>query len=174
MTARPLSPYGLQKYVGELYCALFPQLYTLETVSLRYFNVYGPLQRADSPYAPVIPAFIAKLENREQPTIYGNGDQTRDFVFIDDVVALNILAIKAPQEAIGEAFNIGGGSGPCSINRLYRTVASTLSVTIQPRYEASRPGDISTSFANTAKARKLLRYSPSTTIEKGVKKCIAL
>lgn len=160
---RPKSPYALQKKFGEEYCRLFSEEYNLDTVSLRYFNVFGPRQRADSAYSAAIPAFCNCVKQGLQPVIYGSGEQTRDFCFVDNVVSANILAATAKDSLSGEAFNIGCG-GRVSIN----DVCSSLGL-LNPLYREERPGDVSHSQADISKAFGAFGYKPLVSYEEGLK-----
>ncbi|HAU30891.1 MAG TPA: GDP-mannose 4,6-dehydratase [Desulfotomaculum sp.] len=163
----PLSPYALSKLTGEYYCNIFPEIYGLPAVSLRYFNVYGPRQDPDSQYAAVIPIFIRKILADERPVIYGDGEQTRDFVFVKDVVQANILA--ALSEVMGPV-NVGAGK-TTSINKL---VGILIKITggqaagIKPVYTRPRPGDPRQSLADIS-AAKVFGYNPCYPIEEGLK-----
>ncbi len=164
---RPMSPYAITKLAGEHYCRIFHEVYGLETVSLRYFNVFGPGQNPSSDYAAVIPKFIKAAEAGERPTIYGDGEQTRDFVFVQDVVRANILACVAPQAA-GKAINIAAGKG-ISLNQLLESLSIIFSRNIIPIYAAPRPGDIKHSLADISLAKNILGYEPKVEIVEGLK-----
>lgn len=167
----PLSPYALSKCIGEKYCGIFTRVYGLPAVSLRYFNVFGPRQDPLSQYAAVIPIFIAKILNGRRPVIYGDGDQTRDFVFVSNIVEANILAMEA-EGAPGEVFNIACGQG-LTINALVEEINSVLGTRIKPIYRKPRPGDIRYSLADLTKARKGLGYQPQDNFREGLEKTIA-
>src|SRR5437762_89180 len=167
MPTAPLSPYALQKLVAEQYCQMFTQLYGLETVTIRYFNVFGPRQDPSSPYSGVISLFINALCDRRQPTIYGDGEQTRDFTYVANVVDGVLRACHAPG-ASGEVINVATG-GRISLNQLFRTVRDLLGANIEPLYEAPRAGDVKDSQADIAKAERLLGYRPSVSFEEGLK-----
>lgn len=162
----PVSPYGMSKYVDELYAKLYSDLYGVDAVCLRYFNIFGPGQRADSPYAAVIPNFINKLLFNKQPFIYGTGEQTRDFIFVDDVVEANILACQQPNIS-GEVFNISCGRR-ISINDLYKKISDFIGVNIEPKYLPAREGDILHSMASIKKAVRLLGFKPSIGLDEGL------
>lgn len=147
----PLSPYAVTKATGELYCNVYSEIYGLPTTSLRYFNVFGPRQDPNSHYAAVIPIFIDKLLKNERPTIYGNGEQTRDFVSVEKVVDANILAAKTSETGV---FNIGLGKST-SINQLYEIVKESVKKDIEPVYESARSGEIKHSVADISKARSI-------------------
>jgi nucleoside-diphosphate-sugar epimerase len=164
---RCLSPYALSKFVTEEYCRLFYQLYGLETVALRYFNVFGPRQNPKSEYAAVIPRFSTLLLAGKPPVVYGDGDQSRDFTFIANVIDANWKAATAPGVA-GEAFNIGCG-GQTSLNQLIEIMNAILGCRIKPKYEAARKGDVRHSAADIGKATKLLGYIPAVSLETGLR-----
>jgi nucleoside-diphosphate-sugar epimerase len=164
----PASPYGVQKLMGEHYARNFARLYGLETVSLRYFNVYGPGQDPLSPYAAAIPKFMMRLLKREAPVIFGDGEQTRDFCFVDDVVAANRAAATADNpRAIGSAFNIGGGSR-ISLNELLPQIQRCLGTDIPVRYDPERDGDIRHSGADISRAAQMIGYRPATSLAAGL------
>lgn len=172
MSANPLSPYALQKYVGEVYCRLFTQLYGLETVSLRYFNVFGPRQQPNSPYSGVLSLFIkAALEGRS-PTIFGDGEQTRDFTYIENVVQGVFLAVDAPP-ASGEVINVACG-GRISLNAAWNALGSVVGGALpEPVYGPSRSGDVRDSQADISKAERLLGYRPHISFEDGLRMTVA-
>ena len=165
---KPLSPYAVSKLAGEYYCDVFSHLYGLETTSLRPFNVYGPRQDPSSQYAGVIPLFIRSLSGGEVPTIDGDGEQTRDFVYVKDVVRAFIRAME--HEARG-TYNIAGGRG-ISINELYRQVSGVLDVDVEPQYGEPRPGDIMHSTADITRARRDLGFEPEYDIRRGLEETI--
>ncbi len=167
----PLSPYALTKRVNELYAHIFFKLYGLETIGLRYFNVFGKKQDPDSEYSAVIPRFIRLLMHNEVPTIYGDGTFSRDFTYVANVVEANLKACLAPLEAAGEVFNIAYG-GQITLNELYDTLKSLLSKDIMPVYSEARTGDIPHSYADINKARQLLHYDPSFSFHDGIIKTI--
>jgi len=167
---KPLSPYAVTKLAGEYYCQAFQQVYELETVCLRYFNVFGPRQRPDSPYSGVISIFIDRLLSKEQPTIFGDGEQSRDFVFVSDVVEANLLAMEVP-EASGQVFNIAGGS-QISVNQLFSILSRLLKADLKPVYRSPRPGDVRHSEADITRARQVLGYSPRIGFEEGLRRTI--
>ncbi len=164
---RCLSPYALSKFVTEEYCRLFYQLYGLETVSLRYFNVFGPRQDPNSDYAAVIPRFSARLLAGNPPVVYGDGEQTRDFTFVANVVDANWKAATSPGIA-GEAFNIGCGA-QTSLNQLIQKMNKVLGSQVKPIYESARKGDVRHSLADVSKASGMLGYSPAISLETGLK-----
>jgi nucleoside-diphosphate-sugar epimerase len=166
MPARPVSPYGVSKLAAELYCAAFHEVYGLETVALRYFNVFGPRQDPSSEYSAVIPLFISSLLAGRQPVIYGDGEQTRDFTFVANVVDGNLRAITAPQ-APGQTINLATGSR-ISLNDLAQALGNLLDMPVKPRYAPARPGDIRHSSANITRAQQLLGYTPLVDFETGL------
>lgn len=163
---RPMSPYAVTKLVGEQYCRVFYEIYGLECVSLRYFNVFGPGQDPASEYAAVIPKFIDAVLSGSRPVVYGDGEQTRDFVYVDDVVRANILACLSPG-APGLAINIGTGCAT-SLNRLLDAMGRVLKREIRPIYTEPRPGDVRDSVADISLAREVLGYIPEYGLEDGL------
>ncbi|UCE87976.1 MAG: SDR family oxidoreductase, partial [Deltaproteobacteria bacterium] len=153
MPASPLSPYALQKYTGEVYCRLYATLYGLETVSLRYFNVFGPRQNPESEYAAVIPRFICAYLRGEAPRVFGDGEQTRDFTYVSDAVEANLLAARAPR-ADGAVVNVAGGR-QTSVNDLAYEIRQLTGATLDPVYAPPRVGDVRHSVADLARAREL-------------------
>ena len=168
---KPESPYAATKLIGELYAALFHRAYGLPTVSLRYFNVFGPRQDPKSAYAAAIPIFVRKALAGEAPVIFGDGEQTRDFVYVDDVVAANLLACAAGPEACGEAFNIGGG-GRVTVNALCREIIALVGANVAPVHAPPRAGDVRHSQADIGKARRSLGFEPAFDVAKGLQKAI--
>ncbi len=166
-----LSPYALTKKTNEEYGRLYYELYGLETVGLRYFNVFGRRQDPNGVYAAVIPKFIKQLLNDEQPIIHGDGKQSRDFTYIDNVIEANLKACLAPQEASGEVFNIAYGGREYLID-IYNVLCKYLNKNIQPIFGPTRAGDIKHSNADISKARKLLNYNPKYNFEDGIKEAI--
>ena len=171
MPSNPLSPYALQKVVGEQYCQLFTRLYGLETVTTRYFNVFGPRQDPGSPYSGVISLFSTALLTGRRPTIYGDGEQTRDFTYIANVVDGVLRACETPNVA-GEVINVATG-GRVSLNALLRVMNSIVGTTLEPIYAASRTGDVKDSQADITKARTLLGYAPTVDLEEGLRRTLA-
>jgi nucleoside-diphosphate-sugar epimerase len=171
MTGMPLSPYALSKWVGETYCRVFHPVYGVPTVCLRYFNVYGPRQDPRSQYAAAVPLFITKMLAGERPVIFGDGEQTRDFVYVGDVVAANILAAEATGGA-GDVFNIASAES-LSVNALVRTINLILGTGLEPVYAPARPGDIRHSAADIGKARSVLNYHPRLDFRRGLEQTIA-
>ena len=170
MPTGPLSPYALQKLVAEQYCQMFTSLYGLETVTIRYFNVFGPRQDPSSPYSGVISLFIRALVEGRPPTIYGDGGQTRDFTYIANVVDGVLRACHAP-EASGEVINVATG-GRISLNDLFRVLRDLVGARIEPVYAAARAGDVRDSQADIQKARRLLGYQPIVSLEEGLGKTV--
>ena len=167
MTPNPQSPYAVTKVSGEYYCKVFQTVYGLDTVCLRYFNVYGPRQDPDSQYAAVIPRFISRALEGNPPIIFGDGEQTRDFTFVRDAVEANILA--AESDATG-VFNIGSRSRT-TINELAKLIARLLATGVKPIYQEPRAGDIRHSLADISKARQI-GYNPKYSLEEGLKETI--
>ncbi len=170
MDPNPSSPYGVTKRVQENYCNVFYKIYGLETVCLRYFNVYGPRQDPYSPYSAVIPSFIRSLLRDESPTIYGDGEQTRDFTYVSDCIQANWKACHA-QGIEGGVFNVATGKR-IAINQLYRELVNLLGKEISPIYASPRQGDIRHSLADITMAQAKMGYSPSFDIGVGLKKCL--
>ncbi len=170
MTGIPLSPYAASKIIGEKYCQVFSQNYGLDTVSLRYFNVFGPRQDPDSPYSAVIPIFIAKMKKGESPTIFGDGEQSRDFTFVRNVIDGNLLALEA-HEVSGEIINIACGDS-ITVNTLFQKIRDFQKKDIDPVYEKPRPGDIMHSFADITKAKKMLGFEPAVSLDDGLEETI--
>jgi UDP-glucose 4-epimerase len=170
MPPDPLSPYALQKFAGERYCQLYFQLYQLETVSLRYFNVFGPSQDPDSEYSAVIPKFANRLRQGAALIVYGDGEQSRDFTYIDNVVEANLLALRAPRAA-GTVINIGCGER-ITLNALIRNLEEIFQTRAAVRYEPRRPGDVRDSLADIARARELLGYEPKIGIVEGLRRTV--
>jgi nucleoside-diphosphate-sugar epimerase len=170
MPASPLSPYALQKLVGEQYMQLFTRLYGLETVTIRYFNVFGPRQDPSSPYSGVISVFISALVDGRQPTIYGNGEQTRDFTYVANVVDGVLRACQAPK-ASGEVINVATG-GRVSLNELFQAVRDLTGSNVKPIYAEPRTGDVRDSQADITKARELLGYEPIVSFEDGLQRTL--
>lgn len=168
MTPTPISPYGLHKLIGEQYCALFTRTYGLQTISLRYFNVYGPRQDPQSEYAAAIPKFITCLLAGRAPTVFGDGEQTRDFTYVANIVDANLAAANAAPEAVGQVFNIAGGRR-ISVNELITTLNKILGTTITPSYAPPRPGDVLHSLADIEKARRLLDGTPRVELTEGLR-----
>jgi nucleoside-diphosphate-sugar epimerase len=165
-----LSPYALSKFVTEEYCRLFYRLYGLETVSLRYFNVFGPRQDPNSEYSAVIPRFSTRMLACKSPIVYGDGEQTRDFTFVANVVDANWKAATNP-DAAGEAFNIGCGMRT-SLNQLIERLNEILGSRLEPVYEPARKGDVRHSVADVSKASKMLGFTPVVSLETGLRRVL--
>jgi nucleoside-diphosphate-sugar epimerase len=170
MPTAPLSPYALQKLVAEDYCRMFTKLYGLETVTTRYFNVFGPRQDPSSPYSGVISLFVSALCAGRAPTIHGDGEQTRDFTYVANVVDGVLRASSAPGVS-GEVINIATG-GRISLNQLFRTIRDLVGASVEPVYAAPRRGDVRDSRADVEKAQRLLGYEPSVAFDEGLRKTI--
>jgi nucleoside-diphosphate-sugar epimerase len=171
MPTAPLSPYALQKLVAEQYCQMFTQLYGLETVTIRYFNVFGPRQDPSSPYSGVISLFISALCENRRPIIFGDGGQTRDFTYVANVVDGALRACTAPK-ASGEVINVATG-GRISLLQLFNTVKQEVASTLEPEFRDARAGDVRDSQADITKARQLLSYEPIVSFEEGLARTIA-
>ncbi len=165
---RPVSPYAASKLAGEYYCQVFSALYGLDTVSLRYFNVFGPRQSLESQYAVVVPRFITCLLNNERPPVHGSGKQSRDFTYIYNVVQANLLAAKS-RDIGGEVFNIASGRD-YPVLGLVDILNKILHKKIKPRFVAPRPGDVERTWADISKAKKLLGFSPKVGFVEGLEK----
>jgi nucleoside-diphosphate-sugar epimerase len=170
MPANPLSPYALQKLVAEQYAQMFTRLYGLETVTIRYFNVFGPRQDPGSPYSGVISLFATALLEGRQPVIYGDGEQTRDFTYVANVVDAVLRAVDAP-EASGHAINVATGTR-ISLNALLKAMNDIVGTRLEPIYRQPREGDVRDSQADISKARKLLGYTPLVSFEAGLKETL--
>ena len=170
MPNRPLSPYALQKVIGEEYLKMFTSLYGLETVTIRYFNVFGPRQDPSSPYSGVISVFAAALLENRSPTIFGDGEQTRDFTYVANVVDGVLRACDA-SGASGEVINVATG-GRISLNQLFRTMRRMIGASVEPRYGEPRAGDVRDSQADISKAARLLGYEPAVSFEDGLQRTV--
>ena len=170
MAPSPLSPYAVTKLACEYYCQAFTACYGLETVCLRYFNIYGPRQDPQSVYAAVIPKFIEAMLAGERPTIFGDGEQSRDFTYVADCVAANLLACTAPA-AVGHTVNVACGAR-YTLNQLVELLNQALGTAIEPLYKPERAGDVKHSLADISAARQLLGYEPSTSFEDGLRKTV--
>lgn len=173
MAPRPLSPYAATKLAGEALCRAWWHSYSVPAVSFRYFNVYGPGQDPASEYAAVIPRFAMACLRGEAPVIYGDGEQGRDFTYIDDVVEANLLAAASPERVAGQVLNIAGGREPTSVNRLLAMIAAEVGVVPEPIHEQPREGDIRLSQADVSAAGDRLGYRPRVPIEEGVRRTVA-
>ncbi len=170
MKQAPRSPYAVSKLAGELYCQAFYHVYGLETVALRYFNVFGPWQDPESQYAAVVPKFITALLHSEPPMIFGDGEQSRDFTYIENVVEANLLAAKAPGVA-AEVCNIACGER-ITINELARMLAEIIGVNIEPEHTPPRSGDVRDSLADISKAKRLLGYEGAVAVREGLEQTV--
>lgn len=166
-----LSPYALTKHVDEEYGKLYTTLYGLDTYGLRYFNVFGKRQDPEGTYAAVIPKFIKMLMNNQRPTIHGDGKQSRDFTYIENVIEANLRACQASHDAAGEAYNIAYGGREYLIDIYYR-LAEALNTDIEPNFGPDRAGDIKHSNADISKAKKMLGYNPEWSFDRGIKEAI--
>ena len=167
----PKAPYGVSKLAAELYCRVFTQVYGLETVSLRYFNVFGPRQLPDSEYAAVIPRFLRRMVAGQRPVIYGDGEQSRDFTPVANVVAANLRAAETSQ-GIGGAFNVACGQAS-TLNQLVAWLNAELGTDLPPLYEPPRPADIRHSYASIRLAEGLLGYRPHVSVREGLSETVA-
>ncbi len=170
MPPRPRSPYALQKYAGEVYCRLYHELYGLETVALRYFNVFGPRQDPASEYAAVVPRFVEACLAGRAACVYGDGEQTRDFTFVEDAVRANLLAAQAPK-APGQVVNVAGGKR-VSLNQLLGEIQDLTGTGLEPVHQAPRPGDVRDSLADLRRAREALGFEPSVSLREGLRRTI--
>ena len=171
MPAVPVSPYAVSKLAGELYTRVFPQVYGLETVSLRYFNVFGPRQDPTSPYSAVLSIFISALLEGNRPTIFGDGEQSRDFTYVDNVVEACLLACTAPQAA-GKMMNVAVGQRN-SLNHVVALLRKITGTDLEPIYGPPRPGDVLHAHADITLARQLLDYEPKVFLEEGLRRTVA-
>ena len=170
MPTNPLSPYAVAKLTGEYYCSVFCNIYGLQTISLRYFNVFGPYQDPKSQYAAAIPAFVTAILKDKPPTIYGDGRQSRDFTYIDNVVSANLLAARANQTK-GEVINIACGQA-VTVNEIIDMINELLGKNIKPIYTDPRPGDVKHSLADITAAQNLINFKPSVHFHEGLQKAI--
>jgi len=166
MQPEPISPYGVTKYVGELYGQTFGRCYGLENVALRYFNIFGPRQDPSSPYSGVLAKFCVAFLEDSQPVVFGDGEQTRDFTYVDNAVHANLLACEAPNVS-GKVFNVGVG-GRVSLNQVLRELGKITGKKLEAKYEPPRDGDIRDSQADILQAQKFLGYQPQVTFEGGL------
>ena len=170
MPTAPLSPYAVGKLVGEYYCSVFTRVFGLETISLRYFNVFGPNQDPKSQYAAAIPAFVTSILKNQPPTIYGDGEQSRDFTYIDNVVEANLLAARA-SKTNGEVINIACGQA-VTVNEIIDMINNSIGKCVKPIYTDPRPGDVKHSLADITAATNLIGYKPAVSFEQGLQKAI--
>jgi nucleoside-diphosphate-sugar epimerase len=172
MSPDPISPYAVAKLASEHYMISFYRCYQLETVCLRYFNVFGPRQDPSSPYSGVLARFIMQMLRGEQPTIFGDGEQSRDFTYIDNVVEANLLACHAPaRQAAGEVFNIATGRR-ITLNETFKALQNLTAYSGQPKHESERGGDIKHSLADISKAQSRLAYTPKVDFEEGLRRTV--
>jgi nucleoside-diphosphate-sugar epimerase len=172
MEPRPRSPYAATKLAGEAYCRAWWESFGVPTISLRYFNVYGPRQDPAGEYAAVIPRFIVACLTGERPTIHGDGEQSRDFTFIDDVVEANLRAIVAPEHAFGRVLNIAGGRPPTSVAHLLALIAALTDAHPEPIRRPRLEGDIDRSEADVSAARSAIAYEPRVAVEEGLRRTV--
>jgi UDP-glucose 4-epimerase len=172
MPPRPLSPYALQKLVGEVYCRQFSEFYGLDTVSLRYFNIFGPRQDPHSAYAAVIPCFAGAILRGERPVIFGDGLQSRDFTFVADAVAANRAAAAGPPESAGEVFNVACGGRVTLLELLERICKALDRAPVEPIFEPPRAGDVRHSQADVAKAERLIGWRPQHSLDDGLRETV--
>jgi nucleoside-diphosphate-sugar epimerase len=170
LEGNPLSPYAISKLTGEKYCEVFSNIFDLPTVCLRYFNVFGPRQDPTSQYAAVIPNFITRLLSDKAPIIYGDGEQSRDFTYVANVVEANLKAAHA-TDVSGQILNLGNGIRT-SVNDLAKSLMELIDKDIEPLYEEERPGDVRHSFADISKAEALLSYTPNVSLKDGLLRTI--
>ena len=169
MTPNPMSPYALTKCVGEMYCKVFTQIYGLPTIALRYFNVFGPRQDPNSEYSAVIPRMVTRMLDGQRPIIYGDGEQSRDFTFVRDVVRANLMA--AQSDAKGISVNIACGNR-YSLNQLVKSLNQVLGSSLEAIYEPTRLGDVRHSEAGIALAEETIRFKPSTSFPEGLQRTV--
>jgi nucleoside-diphosphate-sugar epimerase len=168
----PLSPYAVSKLAGEQYCRIFTPLYGLETVSLRYFNIFGPRQDPESQYAAVVPKFVTAVHEGRSPVVYGDGKQSRDFTYIDNAVQANLLACDAPASAAGLAYNVACGAS-ATLLEVLDLVGTILRKPVKAVHEAPRAGDVRHSLASIALAKQHLSFEPSVGLEEGLRRTVA-
>jgi nucleoside-diphosphate-sugar epimerase len=171
MLPRPKSPYAMQKLAGEYYCSVYHSCWGLETFALRFFNVYGPRQDPSSPYSGVISIFLKCVLARSAPIIYGDGEQSRDFTFVEDVASLCLKAARAPAGLAGKVYNAGNGNR-YTLNEVWRLLCAMEGVNIEPVYGAPRPGDVRHSQADTTAAVRDLGHSPRFSLEEGLRRTL--
>ena len=170
MPTSPLSPYAVAKLVGEYYCSVFYKVFGLETISLRYFNVFGPHQDPTSQYAAAIPAFVTAILKDEPPTVYGDGEQSRDFTYIDNVVHANLLAARTEQTR-GDVINIACGRA-ITVNAIIELINQVVGKEVKPNYADPRPGDVKHSLADITRAQDLIHFDPIVPFDEGLRKAI--
>jgi len=170
MQPQPLSPYAAAKLAGEYYCSVFYNVFGLETISLRYFNVFGPHQDPTSQYAAAVPAFVTAILKDKPPTVFGDGEQSRDFTYVDNVVEANLLAARTGHTA-GEVINIACGKA-VTVNEIIEVINGLLDKSIKPIYTDPRPGDVKHSLADITLAQKTIAYKPTVQFKNGLQKAI--
>ena len=170
MPASPLSPYAVAKLTGEYYCTVFCKIFGLETISLRYFNVFGPFQDPASQYAAAIPAFVTAILKDQPPTIYGDGEQSRDFTYIDNIIDANLLAARAKRTE-GQVVNVACGQA-VTVNEIIDIINNLLGKNVKSKYVAPRPGDVKHSLADITAARNLIGFEPAVQFKDGLQKAI--
>lgn len=170
MATDPLSPYAVQKLTGEYYCRAFARCYGMQTLTMRYFNVFGPRQDPASQYAAAIPAFVTSILRGHPPTVYGDGEQTRDFTYIDNVVEANLLAARAAKTS-GEVINIACG-GHVTVNEIIRDINKLLGKDVKPNYQPSRQGDIRHSWADIGLSEQVIGFRPVVSFAEGLRRAI--
>ena len=168
---RPKSPYAVQKLTGEYYCAVYHQLFGINTVALRYFNVFGRRQNPASQYAAVVPAFVTRILKGSPPVVYGDGTQSRDFTHIDNVIDANFKALEAPSAACGRVYNVGCGSSVTLLD-LIKSINKTLGTDIEPRFDPPRPGDVLHSRADIEQTKENIGYDPKVDFDEGLRRTI--
>ena len=168
----PVSPYGVSKLAAEMYCRVWTEVHGLSTVSLRYFNVFGPRQHPESMYSAVFPAFISALVEGRSPEVHWDGEQSRDFTYIDDVVSANLMAAEAPPEVDGDVINIGAGR-PKTVNEVLRSVAAAVGRSADPIRLPKRPGDVRDTIADVSRARELLGWEAKADWDRAVGETVA-
>jgi nucleoside-diphosphate-sugar epimerase len=170
MVTTPLSPYAAAKLFGEYYCSVFYKVFGLETISLRYFNVFGPYQDPTSQYAAAIPAFVTSILKEERPTIYGDGEQTRDFTYVDNVVEANLLAARA-EKVEGQVLNVACGES-VTVNEIIAMINEATGKSVKPVYTDARPGDVKHSLADILLAKEVIGYEPVVLFKEGLGRAI--
>jgi nucleoside-diphosphate-sugar epimerase len=171
MSPAPISPYALQKLAAETYCRMFHRLYGLETVALRYFNIFGPRQDPTSDYAAVVPKFVRALREGRRPRVFGDGEQSRDFTFVANAVQVNLKACEAGPDALGRAYNVGCGAR-FTLNQLLEQLGELMGVDPDPEYGDPRPGDVRHSLADIGEAERRLGYRPEVDFRSGLQRTL--
>jgi nucleoside-diphosphate-sugar epimerase len=170
MPTNPLSPYAAAKLFGEYYCSVFNKVFGLDTIALRYFNVFGPFQDPTSQYAAAIPAFVTSILKDTAPTVYGDGEQSRDFTYIDNVVEANLCAART-EDTKGEVVNVACGDS-VTVNEIIKMINDIVGKDVKPEYAPTRAGDVKHSMADISKAEKIINYKPVVSFKDGLKKAI--